>query len=54
MGFISGILLATGIEYRPTDPDGIDRFITDYCAMHPLDKIIQATNALLDQLRVRR
>ena len=52
LGFISGAGWGTARpQLKPTDADGIDQFITTYCAGHPLEAIHVAAEACALELR---
>ncbi len=54
LGFVSGSTwVATtdvGRSVKETDAAGIEQYMTDYCAKHPLQQIVEGATALMREL----
>ncbi len=53
-GFVTGVTLVTPtVKSRDTDADGMEQWMDQYCQQHPLTRLIGASEALLDALKVQ-
>jgi hypothetical protein len=53
LGFVSGVGYMAKFQLKGTDHNGIEQWITQYCASHPLTDLSDAASALVDELRVQ-
>ena len=56
-GFFSAIRVYVPNDkdiFSSIDPEQIKLWILDYCAKHPTSKLIEATNALYEELKLRK
>lgn len=53
LGVISGAALYWDVPLAKTDPDGIISWVNHYCAEHPLDELVTATQNLVTELGIR-
>ena len=50
-GFVTGAASIGGVALKPTDEDGIEGWLDNYCTGHSLDTLYEATKELVAAMR---